>query len=367
MLHEVGDAALVLELDLLAGAALVDQLDLQAAGQEGGLAQALGEGLEVELDLVAEDLHVRLEGDRRAGGLDGAALLELGGRLAALVGLGPDVAVAPDLEVELLGERVDDRDADAVQPARDLVAAAVAELAAGVEGGEHDLGRGLAQLRVLLDGDAAAVVDDGAAVVGVKGDDDLLGVAGDRLVDGVVHDLVDEVMEAAGAGRADVHARALADGLEALEDGDVLGPIAVLLALGLRLRGGLGLVSVRVRTAAIGGGSAGGALLAGASAVSGLRHSASFRLGPVGSWVHVRGPHAGSHKDTNRRQRKLRQGATKSLQITYEMGLLQVVVRAKSQPLDGNAFGECLERPFRASGRRADRAPGPTSRTGRRP
>ena len=64
--------------------------------------------------------------------------------LAALVVLLPDVAVAPDLQVEPLRERVDDRDADAVQAAGDLVAAAVAELAAGVQGGQHDLGGGLA-------------------------------------------------------------------------------------------------------------------------------------------------------------------------------------------------------------------------------
>ena len=46
--------------------------------------------------------------------------------------------------------------------------------------------------------------------------------AGERLVDRVVDDLVDEVVQAALAGRADVHAGALADRLEALEDRDVL-------------------------------------------------------------------------------------------------------------------------------------------------
>ena len=62
-------------------------------------------------------------------------------RRAALVLLAPDVAVAADLDVQQLRQRVDDRDADAVQAAGDLVAAAVAELAAGVQDGEHDLDR----------------------------------------------------------------------------------------------------------------------------------------------------------------------------------------------------------------------------------
>src|SRR5205823_5294137 len=83
---------------------------------------------------------------------------ELRGGLAARVDLGPDGPVAPDLEVEALGESVDDRDADAVQASGDLVAPAVAELAAGVEGGENYLrGRLVLRLLHLVDGDAAAV------------------------------------------------------------------------------------------------------------------------------------------------------------------------------------------------------------------
>ena len=56
--------------------------------------------------------------------------------------------------------------------------------------------------------------------------DDLGAEAGERLVDGVVDDLVDEVVQAQHAGRADVHAGALADRLEALEDRDVLRVVA---------------------------------------------------------------------------------------------------------------------------------------------
>ena len=153
------------------------------------------------------------------------ALAQLGHRFAALVVLRPDVAVALDLQVQALGERVDDGDADAVQAAGDLVAAAVPELAAGVEDGQHDLGRGALLFRHRLDRDAAAVVGDGAAVVRVEDDADAVAVAGERLVDGVVDDLVDEVVKAARAGRADVHAGTLAHRFQSLEDGDVLGAV----------------------------------------------------------------------------------------------------------------------------------------------
>jgi hypothetical protein len=113
-----------------------------------------------------------------------------------------------------------------VQAAGHLVAAAVAELAAGVEDGEHDLDGRLALLLHRRDGDAAAVVDDRDRVVGVDRDVDAVAMAGERLVDGVVNDLVDQVVQAPYTGRADVHAGALPHGLEALEDGDVLGVVA---------------------------------------------------------------------------------------------------------------------------------------------
>ena len=67
--------------------------------------------------------------------------------------------------------------------------------------------------------------DDGARAVRVQGDLHAVAVARQRLVDAVVHDLVDEVVEAARPGGADVHARSAADRLQALEDGDVPGVV----------------------------------------------------------------------------------------------------------------------------------------------
>ena len=78
-------------------------------------------------------------------------------RLADRVGLPPDVAVPADLHVQPGRQRVDHRDADAVQAAGDRVGLAV-ELAARVQRGQHDLDGGPLLDRVLVDRDAAAVV-----------------------------------------------------------------------------------------------------------------------------------------------------------------------------------------------------------------
>ena len=113
--------------------------------------------------------------------------------------------------------------------------AAAAELAAGVQDREHDLdGRlgGVGGVRV--DRDAAATIDHADAAVGEDRHIDQIVVARERLVDGVVDDLVHEVMEAPLTGRADVHAGALAHGLEAFEHLDGICPVLVLDSLRLR-------------------------------------------------------------------------------------------------------------------------------------
>jgi hypothetical protein len=143
--------------------------------------------------------------------LDRIATLEAGVML---------LAVAPDAQVEPVGKRVDHRDADAVQAAGDLVGVLV-ELPAGVQLGHDDLGGRDALLLVDAHGDAAPVVGDRDAVVGVKRDRDGVRVARQRLVDAVVDDLVDHVVQArAVIGVADIHAGPLAHGLQALENLD---------------------------------------------------------------------------------------------------------------------------------------------------
>ena len=76
-----------------------------------------------------------------------------------------------------------------------------------------------------VDRDAAAVVAHGQDAVGLELELDAVGVAGDRLVHGVVQHLGDEMVQGALVGAADIHAGAAAHGLEPLQDLDVLGGV----------------------------------------------------------------------------------------------------------------------------------------------
>ena len=135
-----------------------------------------------------------------------------------------DLAVALHLHLHPVGERVHARDAHAVQAARHLVVRAV-ELAARVQDREHHLDRGTVLRGMHVHRDAAPVVRHGERAVRVDLHVHERAVARERLVDGVVHHLVHQVVVPALPRVADVHGGALAHGLHALQDLDVGGVV----------------------------------------------------------------------------------------------------------------------------------------------
>ena len=220
--HEGRRAAVVAHLLALdVGVARVRQHDLGAGVEERELAQAMLQRGEIELGL-GEGVGAGQERHFRAAlALAVADHLQRRHRHAVVELDEVLFALAPDARAQPRRQRVDDRHADAVQAARDLVGILV-ELAAGVQLGEHDLGRralGIVVVVVLDAGrDAAAIVAHGARAVGVQRHGARLGVAGQNLVDGIVDDLVDHVVQTRPViGVADVHAGAFADGVEALQ------------------------------------------------------------------------------------------------------------------------------------------------------
>jgi hypothetical protein len=193
VLDEFGDAASESEFGFLV-AALVVERDFQALVEEGQLAEALRKRVEAVDDLV-EDRRIGVKRDfctrlaRLAGGF------ELRSGDSFFVGLLPDFAVAPDFEIEPVGERVDNGDADTVQAAGNFVGIAI-ELSTGVKDGHHDFGGGLLFRGVHVHGNSAAVVNHGDAVIVVDRHVDFIAEAGHRFVDGVIDYFPDEVVQA---------------------------------------------------------------------------------------------------------------------------------------------------------------------------
>ena len=219
------------------GVALVADHDRQPGDQERGLLGAGVDLLEVDLGIGGEDLPVGPEPHARAGlgprarsGLTQARLLrelrvgplavEQSGNAAA-EGDQVDPGVAVDLDVQSRAQRVDHAGAHAVQAARGRVRA-TAELAAGVQLGHDDLDAGQAGPRLHVHRDATPVVVHLDGPIGPQDHVDPGAPPAQGLVDRVVQDLPQAVHQATGIRRPDVHAGALAHGLEALEDRQVL-------------------------------------------------------------------------------------------------------------------------------------------------
>jgi hypothetical protein len=212
--------------------ALVDEADLDAVVEEGKFAQALGQDVVVILD-VAENFLVGHEvnfgtaflgitEDSQGRNLD--PVLDFDDaiyRVAAVELHVVFLAVAPDDEAQPFRKGIDAGHTDAVQATGNLVRILV-ELAAGVQHAHDDLGRRAFRFMLVVELDpgryAAPVVGHRDRTVGVDGDDNVVTVTGQRLVDGVVDHLEHHVVQAGAVGGiADVHPRTFADRLEAFK------------------------------------------------------------------------------------------------------------------------------------------------------
>src|SRR5216683_673094 len=217
MLDEFGDAAGEAKLRGFFST-FVSQRDLQALVQEGEFAKALRQRVEA-IGRLIEDGGIRVKRDFRSGFARFSGLLQLGGGLAFFVGLLPNAAVARNFQLQPIGKRVDDGDADAVQAAGNFVSFAV-EFSSGVQNGEDHFGRRALFGGMHVDWDTAAVVDHGDGIIGVYGDIDFVGVASHGFVDRVVDHFPNKMVQTHVAGGADVHRGAQAHGFDAAEHSD---------------------------------------------------------------------------------------------------------------------------------------------------
>ena len=114
-----------------------------------------------------------------------------------------------------------------MQTARDLVGVVV-ELPPGVEDRHDDFRRGALFLRVQIHRDATSVVEHRDRAIAVDPDGDGVTVTSQGFVDRVVDHLEDHMVQAGAiVGVTDVHAWALADRFEALQDLDLAAVVGI--------------------------------------------------------------------------------------------------------------------------------------------
>ena len=229
-LHKGADAALVAHrIGGAVGGAPVGDGHPHARIEERLFPQAGMQRFVIEHQLL-EDLAIRLKGDAGAGfiGIPDDLKIALGHTAGEFLPV--DMLAVFDLDDEPLRKGIDHRSAHAVQAARDLVALP-AEFTAGVQDGIDHRHRRDAHFGVDAHGDAAAVIGDTDDIPLQYFGFDVGTVACQRLINGVIHYLIHQVVQAARPGGADIHSRALADGLQTLQHLDLCFVIVALFYL----------------------------------------------------------------------------------------------------------------------------------------
>ena len=162
LLNESDDSSLVEKL-LGSVCPLVVKRDPEALVEKGELPYPVGQYVVIELGDL-EYPGIGLEMNLGPAFFRFPGVLEILEGLSLLVFLVPDLPFSPDLYREAFGKRVYNRDADAVETARDPVDLAV-ELSPGVKHGHHDLNGRFSRLLMDVDRNPPSVVFNRNALV----------------------------------------------------------------------------------------------------------------------------------------------------------------------------------------------------------
>src|SRR5215831_14516525 len=171
-----------------------------------------------------EDLAIGLKGDPRPALLGFSNFRQTSLRLAPLVALLINFTVTLDLDFQSFRQSVDHRNTYAVQTTGNLVRSFI-ELATRVELRKHDFGSGDFFCLMNIDRNAAAIVDHRDTIIDVNRDINPVAITGQSFVNGVIHNLINEVMKSPFTGVTDVHSRAFSDRFEPFQNLYVIGSV----------------------------------------------------------------------------------------------------------------------------------------------
>ncbi len=223
--HKRDKTAFIIE-QLLLRNALVQKLDSHPAVQKSKFPHALRKYVEAYLRIF-ENERVRLECYPGPPLLSLAPYEKLRFRLAALVALKVNFAVAPDFDLQVLAQRVYHGYADPVETAGNFVGRIV-EFSARMKLRHNDRYGREVFLFVHVHRNAAPVVVHGDRAVQVNLHSNVVAVARESFVDAVVNNLVDKMMQTFGGDIADVHGRAHAHRAQPFKHGYLLRSVFVL-------------------------------------------------------------------------------------------------------------------------------------------
>ena len=96
--------------------------------------------------------------------------------------------------------------------------ARAAELTTCMQDSEDDLECRLTSLLLNVDRNASTIILYSDGIILLDGDGDAVTETRQRLINGVVHDLIDEMMETTDGGAADIHARSLPNCFESFQN-----------------------------------------------------------------------------------------------------------------------------------------------------
>ena len=173
--------------------ALIGQGNTQSLVEECHLLEALTQGFKIE-DGGLKDFGIRVEGLRRSGFSGFFTTNQFGNGVAAVSkGHPPYVSLPANLRINTRGQGIHNRNTHTVKTTGNRVTA-TAELTARVQDGHNDLDCWLVLSRVLINGNTASVIDNANAAIGQDRDLNVVCVASQGFVNGVIYNLIHQVM-----------------------------------------------------------------------------------------------------------------------------------------------------------------------------
>ena len=102
---------------------------------------------------------------------------------------------------------------------------AAAEFTAGMQDGVNNFYAGDALLGLNINRNTTAVIGNGNGIIGINGNGNFVAVAGQSLIYCIVYDLINQMVQAAGRGAADIHTGTTAYSFQTFQDLDLAGGI----------------------------------------------------------------------------------------------------------------------------------------------